>query len=146
MTATARKMPARKIKVAKPAGEKVDRRQLSGPALRTFFNIADKWGLGADEQMTLLGVSARSTFYKWKKDADAVLPRDTLERISYIFGIYKALGILFADTTAANGWIRKANSASLFNGSSALERMLSGNVADLYVVRQYLDAQRGSWA
>ena len=26
---------------------------------------------------------------------------------------------------------------------SALERMLSGQVADLYVVRQYLDAERG---
>lgn len=25
-------------------------------------------------------------------------------------------------------------------------RMLSGNVGDLYVVRQYLDAQRGRWA
>jgi hypothetical protein len=29
---------------------------------------------------------------------------------------------------------------------SALERMLSGQVADLFVVRQYLDAQRGGWA
>ncbi|TAJ25766.1 MAG: DUF2384 domain-containing protein, partial [Bosea sp. (in: a-proteobacteria)] len=25
----------------------------------------------------------------------------------------------------------------------AIERMASGNVADLYVVRQYIDAQRG---
>ncbi len=146
MPAPAHKMPARKITVAKPAGEKADRRQLSGPALRTFFNIADKWRLGGDEQMTLLGVTARSTFYKWKKDADVALPRDTLERISYIVGIYKALGILFSDAEAANGWIRKANSASGFNGSSALDRMMSGNVADLYVVRQYLDAQRGGWA
>ncbi len=30
-----------------------------------------------------------------------------------------------------------------FGGASALERMLGGNVGDLYVVRQYLDAQRG---
>jgi len=122
-----------------------DRRQLSGPALRTFFNIADKWQLGPDEQMKLLGVSARSTFYKWKKDTEVALPRDTLERISYIFGIYKALQILFPNE-AADAWVKKANSAKLFTGRSALERMLSGNVADLYVVRQYLDAQRGGWA
>jgi hypothetical protein len=31
----------------------------------------------------------------------------------------------------------------LFGGRSALDRMLSGNVADLYQVRQYLDSQRG---
>jgi len=33
-----------------------------------------------------------------------------------------------------------------FGGRCALARMLSGQVADLYVVRQYLDAQRGGWA
>lgn len=35
------------------------------------------------------------------------------------------------------------NAAPLFNGQSALDRLPSGHVADLYVLRQYLDAQRG---
>ncbi|MCF6327687.1 MAG: MbcA/ParS/Xre antitoxin family protein [Devosiaceae bacterium] len=122
-----------------------DRRHLSGPALRTFFNIADKWNLNADQQIKLLGVGARSTFYKWKKDGDVALPRDTLERISYILGIYKSLQVLLP-SKAAHEWIKKSNDAKIFGGRSALERMLSGNVADLYVVRQYLDAQRGGWA
>ncbi|HHG89281.1 MAG TPA: DUF2384 domain-containing protein [Devosia sp.] len=122
-----------------------DRRQLSGPALRTFFNIAEKWRLGTEAQMKLLGVSARSTYYKWKKDGNVCLPRDTLERISYILGIFKALQILFPGE-AADAWINKPNSARPFLGRSALEYMLSGNVADLYVVRRYLDAQRGGWA
>jgi len=39
--------------------------------------------------------------------------------------------------------VRKPNNEPLFGGRSALERMLSGQVADLYVVRQYLDAERG---
>ena len=43
-------------------------------------------------------------------------------------------------------WVRRPNSAPLFNGQSALQRMLGGQVADLYVVRQYLDAQRGGKA
>ena len=39
------------------AGEpSLDRKALSGPALRTFFRIAELWGLSADEQMTLLGL------------------------------------------------------------------------------------------
>jgi hypothetical protein len=71
------------------------------------------------------------------------LPRDTLERLSYIFGIYKALQILLPRSDAADAWVKKANTAPIFGGRSALERMLSGQVADLYVVRQYLDAQRG---
>jgi hypothetical protein len=41
--------------------------------------------------------------------------------------------------------VRRPNAASPFGGRSALERMLSGNVADLYEVRRYLDAQRGGW-
>ena len=68
---------------------------------------------------------------------------DTLERLSYLLGIYKSLQILLPETQAADAWIRQPNKAPLFGGRSALERMLSGQVADLYVVRQYLDAQRG---
>ena len=131
---------------ARPA-EAVDRQGLSGPGLRAFFRIADLWGLSVDEQMTLLGVSARSTFFKWKKAPSAtVLPKDTLERISYILGVYKALQILLPDEQAADAWVKRPNTAPLFGGRSALERMLSGQVADLFVVRQYLDAQRGGWA
>lgn len=131
--------------LASPA-PKFDRRGLSGPALRTFFRIAELWNLSADEQMTLLGITARSTFFKWKKDADAILPKDTLERISYVLGIYKALQILLPDEKAADAWVKRTNEAPLFGGRSALDRMLSGQVADLFVVRQYLDAQRGGWA
>ena len=130
---------------ARPATS-IDRKGLSGPALRTFFRIADLWSLSVDEQMTLLGLTARSTFFKWKKDPNAVLPKDTLERISYILGIYKALQILLPDKKEADEWVRRPNTASTFGGRSALSRMLSGQVADLFVVRQYLDAQRGGWA
>jgi len=80
---------------------------------------------------------------KWRKEAHARLPRDTLERLSYLLGIYKALQLLLPATEAADEWIRRPNAEPLFGGRSALERMLSGNVADLYLVRQYLDAQRG---
>ena len=124
----------------------LNRKALSGPALRAFFRIADLWGLSVEAQMTLLGVTTRSTFFSWKKDSEGVLSKDTLERISYVLGIYKALQILLPDEKAADEWVRRPNSAQPFGGRSALERMLSGQVADLFVVRQYLDAQRGGWA
>ncbi|MGE5623196.1 MAG: MbcA/ParS/Xre antitoxin family protein [Bacillota bacterium] len=120
---------------------------MSAAAVRAFGNIARLWKLDTEEQLLLLGSPPRSTFYKWKKQPEtAHLGRDTLERISYILGIYKALQILLPDEKAADGWIRKPNAAAPFGGRSALERMLSGNVADLFVVRQYLDAMRGGWA
>ncbi len=124
----------------------IDRESLSGPALRTFFRIAQLWNLSNDEQMILLGISARSTYYKWKKNTDVVLSRDTLERISYILGIYKSLQILLPDKKLADEWIKRPNSAPLFDGRSALDLMMSGRVADLFIVRQYLDAERGGWA
>ncbi|MGZ5131764.1 MAG: MbcA/ParS/Xre antitoxin family protein, partial [Caldimonas sp.] len=56
------------------------------------------------------------------------------------------LHILFPVAERADEWVRKANTAPLFGGRSALDRMLAGQVSDLYVVRQYLDAQRGGKA
>jgi hypothetical protein len=116
---------------------------LGGPALRAFFNLAERWNLRIADQRRLLGDPPESTFYKWKRLQSGTLSRDVLERISYLLGIFKNLQILFPDPQQADGWVHRASQATVFGGQSALQRMLSGNVADLYVVRQYLDAQRG---
>ena len=123
-----------------------DPAKTAGAALRTFFNIARDWKLSAEQAMTLLGFDerTRSTYFKWKRAPESArLTREKLERLSYIFGIYKSLQILLPNAESADNWIHRPNDAPLFGGRSALSRMLSGNVADLYVVRQYLDAQRG---
>ena len=129
--------------VVKSAPAAVPQTDLGGPALRAFFRIADAWGLKNTEARRLLGDPPESTFYKWKKQREGAPGRDVIERISYLLGIFKALELLFPDPTRADAWIRRANDAGPFGGRSALDRMLSGNVADLYVVRSYLDAQRG---
>jgi hypothetical protein len=116
---------------------------LGGPGLRAFANIAEAWDLSVAEQLRLLGIASRSSYFKWRREREPKLPRDTLERLSYLLGIYKSLQILLPDEQAADAWVRKPNMAAPFGGRSALERMLSGQVADLYVVRQYLDAERG---
>lgn len=128
---------------AKPSAENAEPRDEGGPAFRTFFRIADAWRLSVEEQMTLLGMTSRSTYYKWRNEPPRKLTPDLLERLSYLFGIYKDLQVLLPDPHAADAWIRKPNRAVPFGGRSALERMLSGQVADLYEVRRYLDAERG---
>ena len=116
---------------------------LVGPALRAFFHLSERWNLKIAEQRKQLGDPPESTFYKWKREHDGTLSRDTLERISYLLGIFKALAILFPQPDRADAWLRRPNDAPTFSGHSALQRMLSGNVSDLFVVRQYLDAERG---
>jgi hypothetical protein len=121
--------------------------EMSAAGLRAFFNIARDWDLSVDEQIVLLGSPGRSTFFKWKQSPQtARLGRDTLERLSLMLGIYKALQILLPQPAAADTWIKRPNSAPPFGGRRALDRMLAGNISDLVAVRQYLDAMRGGWA
>ena len=119
--------------------------ETAAAALRTFFRLAEAWSLSIAEQTTLLGI-ARTTLYQWKQGRVAPLERHMLERLSHLFGIYAALHILFPVAARADAWVRKPNAAPLFGGRSALDRMLGGQVADLFVVRQYLDAERGGKA
>ncbi len=127
------------VRSAAPAAE-----QMAAAGLRAFGRIAELWGLSVDEQLCLLGAPPRSTFFAWRKHPErARLPRDTLERLSNLLGIYKSLQILLPDPAAADAWLRQPNSAAVFGGGSALQRMLAGNVADLNLVRRYLDGVRG---
>lgn len=110
-------------------------------ALRSFFRLVELWGLSMEQARVLLGRPARATLYNWKAGRARSLPHDTLRRISYLLGIYKALQILYADPALADAWLKRPNAA--FGGQSALERMLAGDVVDLAAVRAHLDAARG---
>lgn len=110
------------------------------PALEAFFKIAELWSLSIDQQITLLGSPARSTFYKWKKEG-GLLSTDTEERISHLVSIFKALQIVVPDAKAADTWLHRPN--KYFGGRSALSVMLDGKMTDIFAVRNYLDAQRG---
>jgi len=120
---------------------------MGGGGLRIFDAIAREWGLTLREQLAILRVP-ETTYRRWRQAAlagkDVAVDDATLERLSYILGIYKALNILLPQSHA--GWIRRPNSNPLFGGRPALERMMAGQVADLFVVRQHLDAWRGGWA
>jgi uncharacterized protein (DUF2384 family) len=120
-------------------------KELGAAGLRTFFRIAELWELSAEESMTLLGITSPSTYYKWRKAPPRRISPDMLERISYILGIYKSLQILLPNERQADTWVRRPNTNPLYGGRPPLERMLSGQVADLYVVRRHLDAERGGW-
>jgi uncharacterized protein (DUF2384 family) len=108
---------------------------------RGFFRIMDAWEVRDSDAQVLLGRPSRTTFYAWKKGEGGKLSHDTLERVSYLLGIYKALQLLFSNPDQADAWMKKPNAA--FGGQSALEHALGGRVVDLAHVRRYLDFVRG---
>ena len=126
--------------LAKEKALKIDENKLNHVALKAFFNITKKWGPNDIQKMILLGLTNKSTYYNYRRELKGRLPRDTLERISYILGIYKALHILLP--YSADKWIKQKN--PIFNDKTPLEIMLQGNVADLFVIRRYLDTERGA--
>ena len=127
------------------AAPMLDPQALASAGLRGFFGITEKWGLLEKENIILLGEPSRATYYNWKRGEVGKLSRDTLERLSYIVGIYKALRILISNDTLAHAWVTRENDAPMFAGQPPLKLMLTGKLADLYRVRAYLDANRGGW-
>jgi uncharacterized protein (DUF2384 family) len=111
-------------------------------AKRAFFRIMQAWDVADSEARVLLGSPSRSTYYNYKRGEGGPLSADTLERISYVLGIYKALQLLFPNPQQADTWMKRPNQA--FGGRSALEHALGGRVVDLADVRRYLDAVRGA--
>ena len=115
-----------------------------GLALEGFFNIMARWGVGNGDARRILGNPAERTFFQWKTGKAARLPDDTLRRIGYIAGIWKALQIVYSDAALADGWVLRPNRA--FAGQTPLARMTAGDVTDLAAVRAYVDAARSPWS
>jgi hypothetical protein len=120
----------------------------AGAGLRTFARIAGRWKLPAIDAMALLGVESRSTYYELLKRARGGrelkgLSKDQLDRLSYVLGIYEAIRVLFPHSEETrDGWVSRANSASMFGGRSPLETMRSSMIG-LYQTLAHLAAARG---
>ncbi|GBO89132.1 antitoxin Xre-like helix-turn-helix domain-containing protein [Marinobacter salsuginis] len=122
----------------------VDREAEKGRvALKGFFNITREWGCSENEQRILLGDVSRSTLQNWKKLKPIRLNRDVMERISYILGIYKSVGMLYPTKDRAIARMRLGTTDLPFAGKSAMEFMTQGSMRHLQLTRRYFDVQRG---
>ncbi len=113
------------------------RRGIAQLALKGFFGMAYRWQLTRPEAMTLLGLTATSTYANWKNGKTGTIPRDTLERISYLLSIEETLKHSFPTDTAIIQWLRDIQSEKM--NCSPLDKMLQGNVIDVYWVQQNLN-------
>jgi hypothetical protein len=114
-----------------------------GAALfRAAINLFCLWSVTDEEAAILLDLPVRS-YRRWKAGEIGRIDRDSKARLSNLIGIHKALRIVFRDPQRGYGWIRAPNSA--FDGRTALEVMLGGELTDIMRVRRYLDGERGGW-
>ena len=116
---------------------------LGPPALRTFFRIAEAWSLDDREQLRVLGISSLALLRAWRGGALTGFDGETLERISLMIGVFKAINTLFPDTVRADVWMRAPNKAPLLRGQSAVAFIVQGNLERLRALKAYLDAEVG---
>lgn len=141
-------MAAKSATSAAEAGHRVSPQEAS-VAIKAALRIASCWQLSDRDLGILLGGISVASLRRWRSALrDGGTPRadinvDTLDRVSYLLGIYKALHLLFPDAAQADAWIHKPNDGLPFGGRSAMDVMLQGSMRDLMTVRRYLDAWRG---
>lgn len=120
------------------------RKKMSGPAMRSFFNLAERWQLSVEQRRALLGWPSQSTYHNYRNGNVGTLSYDVLTRISLLVGIFKALHILYPDF--ADRWMQLPNSNPVFGGRPPIEWLAAdGGMDGLYRVRRLLDARRGGW-
>jgi hypothetical protein len=119
-----------------------ERARLSASALRGFFRIVKRWSLRDEDAKQLLGGVTNGPYYEMKKHPDdRVLDPDTLLRVSYLLGIFKALSSLHGQPLA-DDWISLPNSNRIFGGGTPLGYMIHGGLPAMSTVRRLLDARQ----
>lgn len=122
-------------------GSRAERDRLTPAALKAFFSIMARWKVRDEDARGLLGGVTNGPFYEMKRNPDRTLDADRLTRISYLVGIFKALGVLHSDALA-DAWVQRPNTNPLFRGVTPLAYMIAGGLPALQNVRRLLDARR----
>ncbi len=109
---------------------------------RAALNLLRLWRVTDEQAATLLDLPLRS-YRRWKAGEIGRISRDGKARLSNLMGVHKALRLIFREPQRGYDWIRAPNAA--FDGRTALDVMLGGELTDLMRVRRYLDHERGGW-
>lgn len=109
-------------------------------ALPAVIRMLESFHLTREDQAILLGVSTRTLQRALQGDLPTLSP-DQITRMSFITGIYKALHILFDDTTASQ-WFLRPNRVSPFLGRTPLDYLRQTGIPGLQDTRRLLDGDR----
>jgi uncharacterized protein (DUF2384 family) len=129
---------------ALPRYDRETRRRLSGPGLRAFLAIADRWGLGEEDRRQVLGAPSPETYGRWAERARAgealVLPTGVLTRLAAVLTVHRLLRQLFGAGPEALDWLRAPHDAPPFAGRPPFTVLNGGSQEGLDTVCRYLAA------
>lgn len=110
--------------------------------LSAFRKVAGALGLGLVDQAALLGVS-RATIAGWK--AAPGLDPDKLDRMALFVGIFDLAAQAFPGERGAEGWLRRPNTATIFDGDAPLTHLLKGRFEALLRTYDHLQSLARVW-
>jgi hypothetical protein len=117
----------------------VVRRRLSGPTLRHFFKIMQKWKVDAkDIRLLLGGISTRRFRQLSIRPEGRILNQDQLLRVTSLIAIDQALKELLPWQQADN-WARTPDMR--LRGGTPLHNLIRGGTVTLWEWRQSLERQ-----
>jgi uncharacterized protein (DUF2384 family) len=127
-----------------PRHDRATRRRISGPGLRAFLAIADRWGLDEDDRRQVLGVPSPAAYSRWVQRARAGealdLPTGVLMRLAAVLTVHRLLRQLFGGRHEALDWLRTPHDAPPFGGQPPLAFLTGGSLEGLDAVCHYLNA------
>jgi hypothetical protein len=109
--------------------------------MRALDSLSDKCSLTDAEKLALLGLSDPGEWQVLHDTPLVELPPSFIERAFALRRIYELINTLLPAPGRADAWIRKPNKAPTFEGRSALQVMIDGDVDGLRLVRDFLLAQ-----
>ena len=116
--------------------------RLSGP-IRFTRELIASWRLENLDASRLLGFGAgdMDEFQHLLVGRRELRGRDIRDRIMHLFHIRKTLWSLFRCLNVENDWLREEH--ELLDGASPLSLMLEGSMANLLLVRDYVESAAG---
>ena len=117
-------------------------KRLSGP-IQFVLKLLDYWRLSRNDAVSLLGFN--STDSDSAKDilngTAFFLDGDMRDRIAHLFHIWTTLSSLFQDRDVENDWLREPH--ALLDEQSPLNLLMDGDMENLLLVKEYVDAAAG---
>lgn len=114
--------------------------RVTGP-IQFFDAILQRWKLTISDAAILLGFETEEPVKDLLTGTASLHTRDAKDRIRLLFDIHESLSGLLQNAEAEQQWLREGQ--NLLDGHSCLSLILEGSMANLLLVKQYLDHLSG---
>lgn len=114
----------------------------SAVVVKAFSNLFKEWDVTAEEAAQLMDVSEERLDELRNRSGDPVLSTDFTIRASLLLGLYRDLHMLFTGPLT-NGWPKRANDGDLFGGTTPVQFMCRGGIAEINEVRGHIERLLG---